>query len=231
MELHDKHVVITGASGGLGGAVVTALLGSGATCHLPIAEPDAPQGIAWLERPRVHSACGVDLADSDAVDRFYDALPPIWASVHLVGGFTMAPVASTAWHDVDRMLTLNTRTSFLCSMAAIRSMRAHGNGGRIVNVAARPALQPVPGLLAYTIAKAAVVAMTQSLAIELRDEGILVNAIAPSIIDTPANRRAMPDADFDSWPKPAELASAIEFLVSPKNRVTSGCVMPVYGRA
>src|SRR6185436_2025652 len=105
--------------------------------------------------------------------------------------------------------------------------------GRIVNVAARPALEPRSGagMAAYVASKAAVAALTQALAAELAPRRILVNAIAPSIIDTPANRAAMPDADHASWPTPAEIAATILFLASADNQVTSGAIVPVYGRA
>jgi NAD(P)-dependent dehydrogenase (short-subunit alcohol dehydrogenase family) len=110
-------------------------------------------------------------------------------------------------------------------------MRKAGAGGRIVNVAARPVLQPGPNLSAYLAAKAGVTALTQGLAAELLGEGILVNAVLPSLIDTPANRAAMPDADHASWPKPAQIAEAIAYLASPENALTSGALVPVYGRA
>jgi NAD(P)-dependent dehydrogenase (short-subunit alcohol dehydrogenase family) len=106
-----------------------------------------------------------------------------------------------------------------------------GGGGRIVNVAARPVVQPTPGMLAYATAKAGVAAITQQLAAEVLGDGILVNAVLPSIIDTPANRKAMPNADHASWPKPAELAETIAFLASPANALTTGTLVPVFGRA
>ena len=127
------------------------------------------------------------------------------------------------------MIALNARTCFLATREAARALR--GRGGRIVNVAARPALVPTAGLVAYAASKAAVVAITQGAAVELSGDGVYVNAIVPSIIDTPANRKAMPDADFARWPKPAELAAAIGYLVSPANALTSGALVPVYGRA
>ena len=108
-------------------------------------------------------------------------------------------------------------------------MRAAG-GGRIVNVAARAAVAPVPGMAAYLTSKAGVAALTQALAAEVLTEGILVNAVLPSIIDTPANRASMPKADFATWPKPAEIAETIVFLASPENALTSGALVPVYGR-
>jgi NAD(P)-dependent dehydrogenase (short-subunit alcohol dehydrogenase family) len=102
-----------------------------------------------------------------------------------------------------------------------------------VNVAARPALEPRSGggMVAYVASKAAVAALTQALAAEVAPRRILVNAVAPSTIDTAANRSAMPQADHDSWPKPAEIAATIAFLASPHNHVTSGAIVPVYGRA
>jgi NAD(P)-dependent dehydrogenase (short-subunit alcohol dehydrogenase family) len=104
-------------------------------------------------------------------------------------------------------------------------------GGRIVNVTARPALEwrTGAGMTAYTASKAAVAALTVALAEEVAKDGILVNAVAPSIMDTPTNRKAMPKADFDKWPKVEEVAATILFLASPDNKVTRGAIMPVYG--
>ena len=116
-------------------------------------------------------------------------------------------------------------------MKTLRARPAAGQrGGRIVNVAARPALQPTGGMLAYSTAKAGVASLTQCLAAEVLAEGILVNAVVPSIIDTPANRKAMPDADHAAWPKAEQIAETIRFLVSPANVLTSGTLVPVYGR-
>ena len=111
-------------------------------------------------------------------------------------------------------------------------MRASG-GGRIVNVAARPALEPRTGagMSAYTASKAAVAALTAALGEELAKDNILVNAIAPSILDTPANRQAMPKANYDLWPKVEEVAATIAFLASPENVVTRSAIVPVYGRS
>ena len=110
-------------------------------------------------------------------------------------------------------------------------MRRAGGGGRIVNVAARPVLVPTGGMLAYVAAKAGVAAITQALAAELLAENILVNAVVPSIIDTAANRAAMPNADHGSWPTPAQIAQTIAFLSSSENGLTTGTLVPVYGHA
>ena len=120
---------------------------------------------------------------------------------------------------------------FLCCREAVEAMRRGKAGGRIINVAARQALEPRTGanISASTAAKAGVAALTAALGEELAGEGILVNAVAPSIMDTPTNRRAMPKANFDAWPKVEEVAATILFLASPENKVTRGGVVPVFG--
>jgi NAD(P)-dependent dehydrogenase (short-subunit alcohol dehydrogenase family) len=211
--MQGKRVVVTGGAGGLGVAVVAGLRGAGADVEAP-------------------ASADLDLTNEDQVTRFYAALPDLWASVHLVGGFAMKPIADTTLDDLQAMLRLNTVTCFLSCRESVRTFRrAGGDGGRIVNVAARPALSPVGGMIAYSASKAAVASLTQSLAEEVKGEGILVNAIVPSIIDTPANRRSMPKADFASWPTPDEIAATIGWLVSPANTLTSGTLVPVYGKA
>ena len=209
--MNGQHVVVTGGGGGLGTAVVARLEAEGAIVH-------------------VLEAHAVDAADEAQVTAFYAALPALWASIQLIGGFAMLPVTDTRASDFEKQWRLNTLTCFLCCREAVRAMR-RGAGGRIVNVAARPAVQPVPGMIAYATAKAGVAALTQHLAAEVLGEGILVNAVLPSIIDTPANRAAMPNADHASWPQPAQLAETIAFLASRENSVTSGALVPVYGRA
>jgi NAD(P)-dependent dehydrogenase (short-subunit alcohol dehydrogenase family) len=231
MELADRHLVVTGASGALGGAVVEVLVEQGAIVHAPMVEPSPPPSATWLAHPRVLTRPAVDLADEDEVARYFAMLPSLWASIHLVGGFTMKAIADTRAADFDRMITLNARTCFLACREAVIAMRKSGGGGRIVNVGARPVLSPAATLVAYAASKAAVTAITQSLAAEVGGEGILVNAILPSIIDTPANRASMPQADFTTWPKPRELALVIAHLVSPAHAVTSGALIPTYGRA
>ena len=128
-------------------------------------------------------------------------------------------------------IDINLVTAFLCCRAAVTAMTRTGAGGRIVNVAARPALEwrTGAGMAAYAASKAAVAALTVALAEEVAKAGILVNAVAPSIMDTPANRAAMPKADHAAWPKVEEVAATILFLASPDNKVTRGGVVPVYG--
>ncbi len=210
--MQGRQIVVTGGKGALGGAVVAWLQARGAVVHVP-------------------DFATVDLANEAQATAYYAQLPPLWASIQLAGGFAMAPLTETSLADFETQWRMNAVTCFLACREAVRSIRKAGGGGRIVNVAARPVVAPVPGMTAYTAAKASVAAMTQALAAELIGDGILVNAVLPSIIDTPANRAGMPDADHAAWPKPAELAAAIGFLASPENALTSGALVPVYGRA
>ena len=229
--LTSRNVVVTGGTGALGKVVVARLMRAGAVCHVPAHSTGGPASAGKDERLRI--VPGVDLTDEAAVERFYDALPGLWASVHLAGGFAMSPLAETTRADFFRMVETNALTAFLCCRAAARAMRKSGRGGRIVNVAARPGLDPRKGarMAAYATGKAAVVAITLALAEELKDERILVNAIAPSTLDTPANRQSMPDADPAKWLAPEAAAEAILQLVSPANTEISGAVLPLYARA
>lgn len=223
----DRAIVVTGGAGGLGGEVVRELLRAGATCHVPLRGDAVPDVLASFG-DQVRPTTGIDLTDEAATRTFYESLPDLWGSVHLAGGFAMSPLEETTLAEVERLWRLNAVTAFLCCREAARRMPA---GGRIVNVGARPAVTPVAGMIAYSMAKAVVAAMTRALAEELRHRDILVNAVLPSIIDTPANRAAMPDAPFDAWPTPAQVAKTIDFLMSPDNELTSGALVPVYGRA
>jgi NAD(P)-dependent dehydrogenase (short-subunit alcohol dehydrogenase family) len=225
LGLEGQNVVVTGGDGALGHAVVQAFVVAGAVCHLPILGAAGTQSI-----PGAQVTGKVNLTDESATTRFFGGLPPLWASVHLAGGYQAKPLADTSRSDLDRQLELNLVTAFLCCREAVKAMRKRG-GGRIVNVGARVVEAPVGGSIAYSVSKAGVAALTRSLAVEARGDGILVNAVLPSIIDTPANRAAMPNADSARWPKPDELARAILWLASPENRLTSGALIPVYGSA
>ncbi len=238
VAFHGTHVVVTGGTGALGTAVVTALRAAGAICHVTNMVAAELEKYPHRDDPGVHVTTGIDLADEAAVRRYYAALPPLWASIHVAGGFAMSPVAETSSAQFVDQFQMNALSAFLCSAAAIRAIRARtepgpggAKGGRIVNVAARPGLEPRQGsgMVAYTTAKAAVAAMTQALAQETSGEEIWVNAVAPSTLDTPANRAAMPDADHASWVAPSSVAEVIVFLASPDNKVTRGAVIPVYG--
>jgi NAD(P)-dependent dehydrogenase (short-subunit alcohol dehydrogenase family) len=238
VDFSGSHVVVTGGTGALGRAVIGALRAGNAVCHVPNLIAAELDGFPYAADPGVHITRDVDLADEAAVRRFYQTLPPLWASVHLAGGFAMSPIGETSAADFTAQFRMNALSCFLCSAAAVAAFRARrapgpggAEGGRIVNVAARPALEPRlgAGMVAYTASKSAVAALTEALSQETTDEQIWVNAVAPSILDTPANRAAMPEANHARWVAPADLAEIIVFLASPTNRVTRGAVIPVYG--
>jgi NAD(P)-dependent dehydrogenase (short-subunit alcohol dehydrogenase family) len=233
VDFRDRHVVVTGGTGALGSAVVAALVDAGAACHVPYLVAAEAEHFPLRDHAKVKLVGGTDLTDETAVARLYDGVPNLWASIHLAGGFAMSPVSETKKADLMKQVDLNLVTTFLSCRAAVNAMTRIGAGGRIVNVAARPALEwrTGAGMAAYTASKAAVAALTVALAEEVAKSGILVNAVAPSIMDTPANRAAMPQADFSAWPKVEEVAATILFLASPDNKVTRGGVVPVYGRS
>jgi NAD(P)-dependent dehydrogenase (short-subunit alcohol dehydrogenase family) len=224
-----RSVVVTGGTGGLGAAVTRAFLDDGWDVVVP-----------WLferelERVQEHERLTLvraDLIEADAAAEVVAAAgDDLRALVNLVGGFAQGGrVHETPVDDFERLLRLNLRPTYLMCAAAIPAMLAAG-GGAIVCVSARAALQPFPGAAGYITAKAAVLAFVDALHAEYRKDGIRANAIMPSTIDTPANRRSQPDADVDSWVKPEEIARVIAHLCSDDARVTSGGHIPVYGRA
>jgi NAD(P)-dependent dehydrogenase (short-subunit alcohol dehydrogenase family) len=230
MDFSNKHIVVTGGTGALGSAVVGALLAAGASCTVPYQHEAEAQRFPHRDDPKVKLIAVADLADEAMVAKVYDGLK-LWASIHIAGGFAAGKVADTGQAALVAQLDSNLVSCFLCCRAALSAMAA--GGGRIVNVAARPALEwrSGAGMAAYTVAKAGVAALTVALAEEVAKDGILVNAVAPSIMDTPANRTAMPKADHALWPKVGEVAATILFLASPDNRVTRGAIVPVYGKS
>jgi NAD(P)-dependent dehydrogenase (short-subunit alcohol dehydrogenase family) len=231
MDFRDRHVVVTGGTGALGSALVGALLEAGAVCHVPWMRETELQ--RFPHRANMHMRLvEADLADEASVAQLFDGAPRLWASIHIAGGFAMEAVAKTGKAALMAQVDTNFVSCFLCCAAAVRVMSKNGAGGRIVNIAARPGLEwrAGTGMAAYAASKAAVAALTVALAEEVVKQGILVNAVAPSTIDTPANREAMPKADHAAWPKVDEIARTILFLASPDNRVTRGAVVPVYGK-
>jgi NAD(P)-dependent dehydrogenase (short-subunit alcohol dehydrogenase family) len=232
-DYRNRHVVVTGGTGALGAAVVELLIDAGAMVHIPAHRVPGPATPSLMRHDRVKVVAPVDLDDEEQVRSFYRSTPPLWASIHAAGGFSAAPITETSLAEFRRMIDMNAVTSFLCCREAVRSIRsaAGAPGGRIVNVAARPALVPAAGLAAYAASKAAVVSLTLSLSEELAAERIWVNAVIPSIMDTPGNRAAMPNADVALWPKLREVAATIVFLASTENLVTRSALVPVYGQS
>jgi NAD(P)-dependent dehydrogenase (short-subunit alcohol dehydrogenase family) len=223
-ELLDRNIVVTGARGGLGPSVLEALLAAGALCHVPLRRG----GVEMPARDRVRVASGIDLTDEAAVTAYYRDLPPLWASIHVAGGWAGASITETPLALLRSQLDINLVTAFLCCREAVRAMRARpGQGGRIVNVSSRAAQMPAAGALAYAASKAALNALTQGLALEAKRDGVLVNAVAPATIDTAKNRTAMGDAGAATWAKPADIAAAVLWLVSPQNTLVTGAIVPV----
>jgi len=235
IDFEGLNVVVTGGAGALGSALVDILLQAGARCYLPLFSPRDLGTFTHRDHPRVGLAENVDLTREDAVEEFYRGIPELWASIHCAGGFAAKPFPELRLADLHAQMSRNFVTCFLCCREAVRRIRSRNDdrGGRIVNVAAKSALEPRggAGMTAYTASKAAVAALTQSLAEELAGERIWVNAVAPSVMDTEANRKAMPDGSFDRWPKVADVAATMAFLASPQNRSTRGAVVTVYGAA
>jgi NAD(P)-dependent dehydrogenase (short-subunit alcohol dehydrogenase family) len=225
-------VLVAGGTGALGAAVLSELLESG-----------YPVTTTWVveeERDRIAqdfegrsglTLVNADLMDSEAVEEAVGGVDELGAVVNLVGGFS-APgkVHESDIEDFEKQLRLNLRPGFLLARAAMPRLVAAG-GGSFVGVSARPALRPFPGAAGYITAKAGVLAFIQALDAEYRNDGVRANAILPSVIDTPANRRAQPDADHSKWVPPQQIAKVVRFLVSDDSAPTSGAAIPVYGRA
>ncbi|HEX4717641.1 MAG TPA: SDR family oxidoreductase [Thermoleophilaceae bacterium] len=221
------EVLVAGGTGALGAAVVKELVASG-----------FPVGATWLveeERERLQGL-DVELIKADLFNReqaaeAVAAISEIGAVVNLVGGYAESGrVHETDPDEFDRLMRLNLRPNILLARAAIPRFLRRG-GGAFVGVSARPALRPFPGAAPYIVAKAAVLSFVQTLDAEYRQDGIRANAVLPSVIDTPANRRAQPDADYSKWVTPEEIAKVIRFLVSDDSAPTSGAAIPVYGKA
>jgi NAD(P)-dependent dehydrogenase (short-subunit alcohol dehydrogenase family) len=234
MDLHNRHIVVTGGAGALGTAVVSALIEAGAVCHVPCFNEAEAQRFRLREHPQVRLTVAGNLADETAIERLYQDIAPLWASIHVAGGFASAPIQETSLAMIRQQFDINFVSCMLCCRAAVKAMTGSPlGGGRIVNVAARAALEwrSGAGMIAYTASKTAVAALTAALAEEVAKDGILVNAVAPSIMDTAANRQSMPKADYALWPKVEEVAATIAFLASPDNHVTRGAIVPVYGKS
>ncbi|HET9140106.1 SDR family oxidoreductase [Actinophytocola sp.] len=228
-----RSVLITGGTGGLGSAVTAAFLADGWRVVVPwIAETELSR---LDDHPGVHpiQADLFDAGSAAGVAAFASGEPdaPLRAVVNLVGGFAMGGrVHETPVEDFEQQLRLNLRPTYLTCHAALPHLLAAGDGS-IVCVSSRAALAPFPGAAGYITAKAAVLALVDALAAEYTPDGIRVNAVLPSVIDTPANRASMPDADHASWVTPAEIAGVIRFLCGTESGVISGGHIPVYGRA
>ena len=235
--LDGKVTIITGGTGALGSAVVTAFLDDGATVIVPYHSPgelDKLRERAAIKAEAKLSGAPLDLTDEDAVTRYYAEVAEQHGGIDIViniaGGFAGGtPVHQTSWATWQQQLELNLKTTVLSCKAAVPHMLARG--GAIVNVGTRTATRPGANLAAYAASKRAVLQLTEALADELREQNVTANAILPSTIDTPANRRGDPTAGGGRWVQPQEVARVILFLAGPDARIISGAAIPVYGRA
>lgn len=235
LQLKDKVIAVTGGTGSLGKEIVRLLLEEGAHCVIPHRESRNSDSIPFGDHEQVEIIEGIDLAEEQQAEHFYEDLiekyGALWGSINAAGGFGMGKLLKTPFEEFRHQIRINLYTCYNSCRAAVRAIQDNGSGGRIVNVASRPALEPRQGsgLSAYTSSKAAVAALTEALAAEWVEENILINAVAPSIIDTEPNRKAMPNADHTKWVSPEAIGSQILYLISPVNRATRGAVVPVYG--
>jgi NAD(P)-dependent dehydrogenase (short-subunit alcohol dehydrogenase family) len=226
-DLAGRTIVVTGGSGNLGRAVVERLRSDGATVVAADSRHPDPE-----DRPPGVEHVVVDALDEASVAAALAAVSPTpWAVVNLIGGYTPPqPLSELDTSVLRRQLELNLVTAAILTKHALPLLAANG-GGRIVHTSSRVATQSGANGFAYSVSKLAVLRLVEAAGAEGRESGVTVNCILPSIIDTPPNRAALPDSDHDRWPKPAELAAVLSFLVSDDAGLISGAAIPVYGRA
>lgn len=236
MSTENKVTIISGASGGLGGTVSRTFYEAGATLVLLGSQLAGVQELAdSLGSPERILPLAANLSDPAGAEEIVQAALARFGRVdillNLAGGFGGGkPVSDSADDDLNKMLDINLRTAYNLSRAAVKPMLAQ-KWGRIINVGSRDALHGRPKYSAYAMSKAAVLRLTESMAAEVQDYGITVNAILPGTIDTEANRKNIPDADFSKWVKPAEIAATLLFLSGDGAAAINGAAIPLYGRS
>jgi len=237
MSVTDRAVLITGGTGALGRAVTGVFVEAGAAVAVTFRkESEVPETRAALaSQGQAPIFIQADLSIETEVQRAMESMAKRFGRIdillHLVGGYQGdMPVAQTPEASWDQMLTINLKSVFLCCKHVVPIMQAN-HWGRIVTISSRAAVKVFPGIAAYAAAKAGLLAFTEVLAAEVGGDGITVNSVLPSVIDTPANRRAMPGADPSPWVKPEEIARLMLYLCSDAAKEISGAAIPIYGRA
>ena len=237
MTKQNRNVLITGGTGILGSAVTKAYLAQGDTVAVTYLfeeevkrfkqdTPELSKDVTFM-----FANVTVEAEVQKTITEFISKFGSLDVLVNIVGGFVGGiPTAELEEDRWDFMMNLNLKSVFLCCKTAIPQMTAQ-NYGKIINVSARAGLKGEAGLSAYCVSKGGVRTLTESLAAEVMDSGVNVNAIMPSIMDTPMNREAMPDEDHDRWVAPADVAKVICFLTSDDAAIINGAAIPVYGRA
>jgi len=229
--MKGRQVLLTGGTGGLGLGVTPAILARGAHVMLPYRSESEVSRLKGrlspgdLERVKFVS---MDLLDEQAVQRLIESMPRVDVLIHLVGGFAMGKTPEYAYEDWRRDFDLNVNTTFLLCKYSLSRMLESGYG-RIVTVGSKGVEQPGAMLASYCASKAAVVALTKSIADETKGTGVTANCVLPSLIDTPTNREAMGEENADTWVKPESLAQTICFLASEEAKDLRGATVSVYG--
>ena len=233
----NKLALVAGGTGGLGRAVSLAFLQEGASVAVTFRRQEEFDALKESAGPQASSLTGheVDVTNDAAVEKMVEVIlarqKRLDILVNTVGGYK---AGMKLWEQdpkvLDQMLGLNLRSGYALARAVVPAMLRRGEGA-IVNIAARAALDPPAGAAAYAASKAAAIAMMNSLAADLKGTRVRVNSVLPSIFDTEANRKAMPNADFAKWPKPADIARVILFLCSDDARLVRGASIPVYGES
>jgi NAD(P)-dependent dehydrogenase (short-subunit alcohol dehydrogenase family) len=220
--LAGRTVLVFGASGALGSGVAAAFAAAGAV--VTGVDKAGPSGAAAVDAVSYATA---DVTDDDALRALFDRQPAPWAVINTVGGFApRRPLAELDAAELNRQLELNLVTAALITKHALRRMQPSGQG-RIVHTASRAAVATEGSGFAYSMSKLGVLHLVSMAAQEVRRTGITVNCVMPSIIDTPANRAAMPDADHDAWPKVPDIAVSYLYLASPAASLVNGASLPV----
>ena len=231
IDFAGKVALVAGGTGGLGRAVSLAFLDEGAKVVVPYRSEKEFAELKRAAAGREAQLIGrmVDVTDEAAVAKLVEEIGRIDALVNTVGGYVGGvELWKVAPADFDRMLNLNLRSGYLLARGVVPGMLKRGHGA-VVNVSAKAALDHGAGASAYAASKAASLAVMDSLAADTRGTGVRVNSVLPSIIDTKVNREAMPDAKFDVWPKPEDIAKVILFLASDAAKVVHGAAVTVYG--
>jgi len=234
MTVKGKTIVVTGAFGALGGAVAEAAAQRGASVAALDYAAAPPPGLQDRLGPDALLVGGVDLASLKGAESAMTAVKQkfgrIDALMNIAGGFRWETIADAESDDSwERMFAMNLKTALNASRAALAHLIESG-AGRIVNVGAEAANRAAEGMGPYAASKAAVHRLTESLAAEVKLKGVTVNAVLPSTIDTAANRKEMPQADFSRWVAPADLAAVMLFLASDDARAVTGALIPVSGK-
>jgi len=233
VEFAGKVAVVTGGTGALGQAITRRLVAGGSVVAVPFVVPAEAEALRAslpvAERDRLH-ATPADVADPAAMDGFVGGVLARHRRVDIlvcaVGGFAAGDLVSTPPEAWNRMLTLNLTTTYLACHGALPAM-LRARSGRVITIASRAVVPPMAGFLAYTVAKAGVIALTLALAREVAPHGVTVNAVLPSTMDTPANRAAMPDADRSGWVSVDSVAAVVTLLAGDGARDVTGALIPV----